>query len=161
MTVRVTISKANIYDTFGIAMVNGTTYTVEDSFGKSLIMSQAATDTDGIFSSTTASARGSDPYAISSQYPNNILASRSLTAFDNGQVLVSPTAAVTMTIQTGLPADFGCAFYQSGSGQVTVAAGTGVTLNNIGSLFKTGGQYGVVVVMKVGAETFVLTGDAA
>ena len=46
MTIRVTITKPGVTDAYGIAMVVGTTYTVEENFGLSLISQGRATDTD-------------------------------------------------------------------------------------------------------------------
>jgi len=47
MSIRVTITKSGVTDGYGIAMVVGTTYTVNDDFGLSLISQGKATDTDG------------------------------------------------------------------------------------------------------------------
>lgn len=58
MTIRVTISKPNVYNEYGILMVNGTTYTVEDNFGKSLITQLKATDTDSVLTQ-----QANTPYA--------------------------------------------------------------------------------------------------
>ena len=46
MSIRVTITKPNVFNEYGIAMTVGTTYTVDDAFGLSLITQQKATDTD-------------------------------------------------------------------------------------------------------------------
>ncbi len=46
MTIRVTITKPGVTDAYGIAMVVGTTYTVGDDFGLSLISQGRASDTD-------------------------------------------------------------------------------------------------------------------
>lgn len=46
MTIRVTITKPGVTDAYGIAMVVGTTYTVEENFGLSLIQQGRASDTD-------------------------------------------------------------------------------------------------------------------
>lgn len=46
MTIRVTITKPGVTDAYGIAMAVGTTYTVEENFGLSLIQQGRASDTD-------------------------------------------------------------------------------------------------------------------
>ena len=48
MSIRVTITKSGVADAYGIAMAVGTTYTVADDFGLSLIQQGKATDTDGV-----------------------------------------------------------------------------------------------------------------
>ena len=47
MSIRVTITKPNVFNVYGIAMVVGQTYTVDDDFGRSLITQLKASDTDG------------------------------------------------------------------------------------------------------------------
>lgn len=161
MTIRVTILKAGVTDAYGIVMVVGTTYTVEDNFGQSLIQQLRASDTDGVFSTTQTQVKGNDPYNIQSSYSQPFTASRNLTDLDDGKMLVSPAAATTLTIPTGLPVEFGCAIFQSGAGQVTIAAATGVTYTNVNSLTKTSGANAVVALVAVGLNTYVLTGSAA
>ena len=83
-----------------------------------------------------------------------------LLASDNGKVIVMNKAtAVTVTINTGLPAGFNCSFIQKGLGQVTFA-GT-ATLNNRQSHTKINAQYGVASIVAYAADTFVLAGDTA
>ena len=47
MTIRVTITKPGVTDGYGLPMVVGTTYTVDDAFGLALISQGRASDTDG------------------------------------------------------------------------------------------------------------------
>lgn len=48
MAIRVTITKPGVTDGYGIAMAVGTTYTVEENFGLSLIQQGRASDTDNV-----------------------------------------------------------------------------------------------------------------
>ena len=57
MTIRVTITKPNVFDQYGLPMVVGTTYTVDDAFGLSLITQQKASDTDLVMANP-----GNSPY---------------------------------------------------------------------------------------------------
>ena len=79
-------------------------------------------------------------------------------ASDNGKVVVLNNAsAITVGIDTGLPAGFNCSFVQKGAGQVSFA-GT-ATLNNRQSHTKINGQYGVASIVAYDTDTFVLAGD--
>jgi hypothetical protein len=48
---------------------------------------------------------------------------------------------------------------QTGAGALTVAPGSGVTLNSRGADFTLAGQYSVAAVKKVASDTWTLTGD--
>ena len=50
---------------------------------------------------------------------------------------------------------------QLGAGQVTVAAGAGVTLRSAGSLVKTSAQYAVATLVKIASDEWVLLGNLA
>jgi hypothetical protein len=52
-------------------------------------------------------------------------------------------------------------FIQDGSGQVTFAAGSGVTLQSFGSLVKTAGQYAAATVECVASGQYRLIGNLA
>ena len=73
-------------------------------------------------------------------------------ASDNGKVVVLNNAsAITVDIDTGLPAGFNCSFVQKGAGQVTFA-GT-ATVNNRQSHTKINGQYGVASIVAYDTDT--------
>ena len=81
-------------------------------------------------------------------------------ASDNGKVVVlNNAAAITVDIDTGLPAGFNCSFVQKGAGQVSFA-GT-ATLNNRQSHTKINGQYGVASIVAYDTDTYILAGDTA
>lgn len=81
-------------------------------------------------------------------------------ASDNGKVVVLNNAsAVTVDIDTGLPAGFNCSFVQKGAGQVSFA-GT-ATVNNRQSHTKINGQYGVASIVAYDTDTYILAGDTA
>lgn len=58
MSIRVTITKPNVFNEYGIAMTVGTTYTVDDAFGLSLITQQKASDTDASLVNPGVTAAG-------------------------------------------------------------------------------------------------------
>lgn len=81
-------------------------------------------------------------------------------ASDNGKVVVLDNAsAVTVDVDTGLPAGFNCSFVQKGAGQVSFA-GT-ATVNNRQSHTKINGQYGVASIVAYDTDTYILAGDTA
>lgn len=53
MAIRITITKPQVTDQYGIAMVQGQTYTVDRTFGQSLVQQGRASDTDNALSSPT------------------------------------------------------------------------------------------------------------
>ena len=48
-----------------------------------------------------------------------------------------------------------------GAGTVTVSPTGGVTLNSRGSVFDSAGQYGMMNLVKIGTDLWVLSGDIA
>lgn len=90
--------------------------------------------------------------------PSDEASNRDLTDDDHGAVL-NCTSGITLTIPSGLRSGFHCAIHQAGASQVTVAAGVGVTLRNVGSEFKTAAQYAVVGIINTASEVYNLGGS--
>lgn len=90
----------------------------------------------------------------------SLTASATLAAAHRGNLIkVTSATPVTITIPTGLAAGFTCRIIQGGAGQVTVVAGSGVTLfSAVGT--KTKAQYSVVTVDNIGGTEYVVSGDA-
>lgn len=87
--------------------------------------------------------------------------SYSLTEIDNGAALVFDNAnPVTLTVPIGLVVGFECVIVQNGAGQVTPTA-SGTTINNRQSQTKTAGQYAIMSLIAIAADTFILAGDGA
>lgn len=92
--------------------------------------------------------------------PIIVTVSRDLTAGDNRQTLTSTAGSgITLTIPAGLPKGFGCAVIQSGAGQVTLTAGSGVVMNNVSTQSKTSAQYAVVALINDAADSYTLSGS--
>ena len=118
---------------------------------------------------------GTDPYARNyindaprptavPFYRGQTLVSGSTTidATFNGLVIYyDGSSAATLTFPATLLPGFSCQVVQGGSGQITVAAGTGATMNNRQSFTKTAGQYAVMSVQHRSDGTFYLSGDGA
>lgn len=82
-----------------------------------------------------------------------------LVAGDSGKVItLSNAAAITLTVPSGLGANFSCEVIQIGAGQVTVVA-SGVTLNSYGGAVAFAGQHAAVTMVAYVANVFNLSGN--
>lgn len=74
------------------------------------------------------------------------------------------SAAITVTVPaestTNFPIKTVISIEQKGAGQITVAAGSGVTINKYGGL-KTAGQYAVMQLIKVASDTWTCIGGVS
>jgi hypothetical protein len=83
---------------------------------------------------------------------------------DSNNTVVSLTnaSAITATVppnsSVAFPVGAILQFYQGGAGQVTVAAGSGVTINYTPGL-KLRAQYSAATLIQTAANTWLLTGD--
>ena len=85
---------------------------------------------------------------------------------DSGKfVTQSNASAITTTIppntDVAFPIGTQVNLLQLGAGQVTVAAGAGVTLRSAGSLVNISAQYAVVTCVKIATDEWVLIGNLA
>lgn len=75
----------------------------------------------------------------------------------------SNASAQTYTVPPNASVAFPVGAYveiiQLGAGQITLAAGAGVTLNGRGGALKLAGQYAVAGLRKVATNTWIATGD--
>ena len=79
---------------------------------------------------------------------------------DNGKVVTLNNGSdIIVTIDTDLGDGFNCLLVQKGSGQVTISAGSGVTIVNRSEETKTAGQYATVSIINIGSEQYILSGD--
>lgn len=83
-----------------------------------------------------------------------------LVASDNGKVVtLNNASSIGVTASASLGAGFNCVLLQLGAGQVTVNAGSGVTLNARAGFKKLAGQYAAASLVAYAADTFALSGD--
>lgn len=88
--------------------------------------------------------------------------SYTLTQNDNASVVTgSSGSATSIIVPAGLGKGFNCLVIQIGAGQVTIAAGTGVTINNADSFAAISAQYGAATLYAYAADTFYLGGQLA
>lgn len=88
-------------------------------------------------------------------------ANYTIVAGDKFSTIRSTGSAITITIANVLGVGDRIDFLQDGSGQVTFAAGSGVTLNAFGSATKTAGQYAAATVECVASGQYRLIGNVA
>ena len=82
-----------------------------------------------------------------------------LLSSDNGKVItLDNTAAISLTVPTGLAEGFNCMIVQKGAGLVTIA-GAGVTVTNRSGGTMTGGQNAIVSLIALSATYFISGGD--
>lgn len=82
-----------------------------------------------------------------------------LLASDNGKtVTFNNASAITLTVPSGLGAEFACKLVQLGAGQLTITA-SGVTINNVAGGNKISAQYGSAYLHAYAANTFLLDGS--
>ena len=83
----------------------------------------------------------------------------------NKMITLDNASAITVTVppnsSVAFPTGTQILLYQKGAGQVTVSAGTGVTVNSSDTELKTYGQYAVIGLVKIATDEWVLTGDKA
>ena len=80
-------------------------------------------------------------------------------------VTLTNAAAITLTVppnaSVAFPIGTQVLLYQGGAGQVTVAAGAGVTIRSQGSKLKLFDQYAVAGLLKVATDEWVIFGNLA
>lgn len=128
------------------------------------------TDTSKYKIGTGAAAWTALPYGgINGLVPTNFLtktisdksANYTTVASDYGALIRSTSTAITITISNTLTTGQFIDFVQYGSGQVTFAAGAGVTLNSADAFVKTAKQYAGATVLCVASGVYWLFGALA
>lgn len=78
-------------------------------------------------------------------------------------VTLSNASAITLTVppesSVNFPTGTQILFYQGDAGQVTITAGSGVTIRSEGSKLKISGQYGVAGILKIASDEWVAFGN--
>lgn len=82
-----------------------------------------------------------------------------LQSTDNGVVVtLSNASAITLTVPSGLGANFACEIMQIGAGQVNVVA-SGITLNSYTGLTHLAGQHAAATLIAYASNVFNLSGN--
>lgn len=90
---------------------------------------------------------------------SNISANYTIQATDASRLIVSTGSAITVTIANVLTTGQRIDFLQDGTGQITFAAGSGVTLQSKGSKLKTSAQESAASIICVASGQYRLIGD--
>lgn len=89
-------------------------------------------------------------------------ATGNVTAADNAGVIICDRGTgQTITVDPDLGQGFNCLIIQIGAGQVTLAEGSGVTINNADAFTAISAQYGAATLYAYAADTFYLGGQLA
>lgn len=115
--------------------------------------------TAGNISTTGALTGGNSNTSSISGFSANVTSisnSYNLSANDNGKLIQSTSsAAITITIPTGLPTGFNCTVVQMGTGQITFSG----TYFNRANFTKSASQYSVVSILHLGSNNVVVAGE--
>lgn len=80
---------------------------------------------------------------------------------NNLNLCFTPNTAVTVTVPQGLPVGFSVTLTQQGTGTVTVAPGSAITLENLYGQLSTAGQWGRLSILCYDKDSFVIDGDVS
>jgi hypothetical protein len=113
---------------------------------------------DGVTSAiqTQLNAKENASYTVS-----NISANYTLLSGDASKLIVSTGSAVTVTVANVLTVGQRIDFLQDGTGQITFAAGSGVTLQSKSGNLKTSAQESAASVICIASGQYRLIGDLA
>jgi hypothetical protein len=118
-----------------------------------------ATELGYVSGVTSAIQTQIDSKANAAYSVNNISANYTIVGGDASKLIVSTGSAVTVTIANVLTTGQRIDFLQDGTGQITFAAGSGVTLQSKGSKLKTAAQESAASIICVASGQYRLIGD--
>jgi len=96
---------------------------------------------------------------VEKEVVKSVSSSYTLTSDDDRKAIVmNSSSAVTLTIPSGFDVGYNVSVYQTGSGKITFQ-GSGTTLKNRLSRFKSAGKDAGVGILCTGTNIFHLTGD--
>lgn len=103
---------------------------------------------------TQLNAKEDKSYSVS-----NISANYTIVGTDASKLIVSTGSAITVTIANVLTTGQRIDFLQDGTGQITFAAGSGVTIQSKGSKLKTAAQESAASIICIASGQYRLIGD--
>jgi len=121
--------------------------------------SVTATELGYVSGVTSAIQTQIDSKANAAYSVNNISSNYTIVSGDSGKLIVSTGSAITVTVANVLTTGQRIDFLQDGSGQITFAAGSGVTLQSKASKLKTAAQESAVSLICVASGQYRLIGD--
>jgi hypothetical protein len=155
----------------GLASDSVTTAKILDANVTAAKLASNAVETAKIADNAVTQAKLADRTVGSAELDNLTLNAQTGTTYTlvltdaHKMVTLSNASAITATIPPNSSVAFDVGdqvnLMQLGAGQVTVAAGAGVTLRSAGSLVKTSAQYAVATALKIASDEWVLIGNLA
>jgi hypothetical protein len=147
------------WESFGVPVL--TANRAVASNGAGALTASTVTNTElGYLSGVTSAVQTQINNKADAAYTiNNISANYTILASDSGKFVVSTGSAITVTVANVLSVGQRIDFFQDGAGQITFAAGAGVTLQSKGSKLKTAAQESAVSIICVASGQYRLIGD--
>jgi hypothetical protein len=132
---------------------------VSDGSGKVAVSAVTSTElgyVDGVTSNIQTQLNAKEDIAKS---VDNKTANYTIVAADKNHIIRSTGSAITITIANVLAIGERIDFLQDGAGQITFAAGAGVTIRSKDSKLKTAAQYSGATIICVASGIYHLIGD--
>jgi hypothetical protein len=169
MAIDTSTYQATLEAKIGAATATGTTTTEFLALSKAVEAIAApggVSDINIVSNSATAYINGLINPTIVTTSLGSTATAYTLLSTDASKILYcSNTATLTITIPLASAVTFSTGatidIVQAGSGKVTVAGASGVTLNSNGNLYSTKSQWAVVTIIKTGTDTWLEFGATA
>ncbi len=141
----------------GGSLIQATTITTSASNTLALAGLQSGNANDSILMITSSGV-----IKRTSNFPlvNNKTASYTVSVSDHNTVItINSSSATTITIPSGLPVGFNISIYQIGTGRVTIAGASGVTLKNRLTRFRLAGKDAAAGIVITASNVAHVSGD--
>lgn len=125
---RVTITKANVFSPFGVPFAINSIQTVPDDYGRSLILSQQATDTDNVL-------------ALAAPAPFDAQAARWADAVPTALIKPDGTTMPMLNVQSGIPIIIPSSGSFAANGALSGLTALGIAYPNCYMFFPAGAIY--------------------
>jgi hypothetical protein len=147
------------WESFGVPVLTANRAIASNGSGALTASTVTATELGYLSGVTSAVQTQINNKADAAYTINNISANYTILASDSGKFVVSTGSAITVTVANVLTVGQRIDFFQDGAGQITFAAGAGVTLQSKGSKLKTAAQESAVSIVCVASGQYRLIGD--
>jgi hypothetical protein len=147
------------WESFGVPVLTANRAVASNGSGALTASTVTATELGYLSGVTSAVQTQINNKADAAYTINNISANYTILASDSGKFVISTGSAITVTVANVLSVGQRIDFFQDGAGQITFAAGAGVTLQSKGSKLKTAAQESAVTIVCVASGQYRLIGD--
>lgn len=143
----------------------GAAPTASPTLTGTVIVPTAAVGTNSTVAASTAFAAAAVAAATLAVVTTASGSAKTLALADGDVIECTSSSAVTVTVPlnsaVAFPIGRSITVRQYGTGQVTLAATSGVTLNSRGALFSTAGRFAEISLMKRATDEWIVVGDLA